>query len=169
MIRIQPSQKELDLLIRGFCEGAFMRGYPATLKLFQNYECNNFSTEGIEPVEIDADIYFEEFPSVRLLKSLNWFTEDEESQSSILYICLKPDGKDYLKVIEKSLVTIRDSQGTPKTFIITNVKSFMSQAVFYICKVVTHTESVKKIEPINTKEVETKKGNFVFLKKDNMR
>ena len=48
-------------------------------------------------------------------------------------MCLKPDGRDYLKVIEKSLVTIRDSQGTPKTFIITNVKSFMIQAVFYIC------------------------------------
>lgn len=171
MPKIFPDSVELDLLCDLFIDAAMMYGFSSKLVLFDTYSDNGFGdiTPG-NTVEYDVDIFFDEFPDVRTLKSLNWFIEDDEILPSLVYVCRKviDNNQDSLiDIRDSSYIKFEDESGSVKELSVSAVKSRMRGKVFYICKVVPKFDKIIKIQKDpNISNVEKSKldSNFNYFK-----
>ena len=159
---IRPDANETDLLQNIFADAAFLTGDPCSLELYLSYVDDDLNT-GIlsDPVSYETNIFFEENPSVRTLKSLSWYSEDEEILPSIVYMPVKV-GDIKIQIREGSKVVI--SIGTfKKEYKISSIKAPYNSVIFYTCKLVPwFDKSVRNVEDIEFDSV-TNDSKYSFF------
>lgn len=146
-----PDSQELDLLQTMFYEASVLTGTDGiTFTLYNKYEDSD-TNEGLysEPVSFTSGVFYDETPSIRTLKSLNWYVEDEEILPSIVYIPVKlmslADDFQELEIVsvrEGSKLVISIDPSYTKEYMIKTVKAPFRNNVFYTCKLVPWFESV---------------------------
>lgn len=131
---LRPDEVEIDVLRDMFNEASFMHGEECRLILYEKYVDDDGVGEGIlsNPVTYDTEVFFEENPSIKTLKSFNWYVEDDEILPSIIHIPSKIDGE-LIKIREgsKLQLIIGDYK---KDFRISSVRAPFKHIVSYTCK-----------------------------------
>ncbi len=142
---ISPNTTEINLLRDMFLEAGYLHGHEAIITIYTSYTDGDAGSGVMgDPLTFSGGIFFEENPSVKLLKSLGWYVEDEEILPSIVYIPAKYDDR-FIFVRPSSKITVRVGDTFLKDYKISSVKSPYVNPVFYTCKLIPWFES----EPTN--------------------
>lgn len=150
MVRMVPDNNELSLLRDMFYDAASMYGEECSITLYNSYSSDDFDGTLGDPITYNVGVFFEEYPQVRLLKSLNWYSEDEEILPSILYIPKVINGSE-IEIREGSRVDVKiDGGNFNKSYKISSVKVPYNNVIFYICKLVPWFDNdVRNIDDVN--------------------
>lgn len=171
-----PSNNEVNLLRDMFVEAALLVGENCSITLYNKYTDSD-TTGGSyeEPVQYTTGVFFDEYPTVRTLKSLNWYAEDEEILPSILYIPHKLD-KDPIGATPHTLVDVDIREGSKvvvsiepsfhREYKISNVKSPYRNVVFYTCKLVPWFDRELSNQEDNSFNPVEHDSKYTFFSKD---
>ena len=153
MGKYDPTEKEMSLLSRMHIESARHRGTEVKINFVEdtNLDINHDPEYDFLDGE-DLYLILDERPSEQLLRSLDWFSEDEENLPLIAYISREDWIKDKLNLLEGVKIEIpykvSSNEGT-REFEIIKVKALPPNQIAYVAHLV----------PLRGEYIEEKEGS----------
>jgi len=167
--KLDPTDKEISLLSKMFLEAARHKGTEVTIQLVDKE--NSDRTFQNDPnyayfQEHDIDLILDERPDVKVLKSLNWYNEEDELLPILGYISLKDINDEHVEVLKGTKVKLPFKlvgNEMERDYQIEEVK--FSSYYVWVCKLVPDREEPDYEEDVSTNADQD--TDFTFLKKDN--
>lgn len=163
-----PNPKEQSFISDMHLEAARLFGTEVTIELIHTTDLNDQHdpSHTFEPPET-LDIILDERPDQKLLRSLNWYNEDEEIQPIIAYISKEDNDNVNLEIIngiELELpYDINGSTGTRK-YEIGKVQANQPGPLYWICQLVPVREEDDYASEVESNTDQDSK--FTYLKVD---
>jgi hypothetical protein len=130
------SDSERAFLGQIFADAAGSAGSDCVLTLYNKYTDGDLQGQYSEPVTYSTSVIFDEYPSVKTLRSLNWYSEDEEILPCIIHIPSFIDNKE-ISIRKGSRIDLKFGNYT-KNYTIAEVKAPYMNIVWYTCKLVPY-------------------------------
>lgn len=164
---LDPDSSELSMISQMHLEAARQQGVEVSIEFIKSTELNNQHdpTHTFELPE-SLDILLDERPKKEVLRSLDWYNEDEEFKPLLAYISkedIESENIDILLGTEIELpYQINSSQGA-KRYEISDAKAIPPGPLYWVCKLVP----VKGDYDNNVDEnINQDEDNYEFLKVD---
>lgn len=178
-----PVASEVSILREMFVEAASMWGESCNVTLYNNYTDNDITGGTLgAPVEYTTGAFFDEYPTVRTLKSLNLYVEDDEIMPSLLYLPVRmtrayigstpvteedlennPNLEETVQIREGSKLVLNIGDNFSKEFKIQTVRSPYRNSVFYTCKLVPWFNVEPHNEADDTFDASSNDGEYNFF------
>jgi hypothetical protein len=160
--KLSPSTKELSFLRDEFSEAAMFTGQEVTVTLYMNYDPNTGVVS--DPVTYSTGVFFDEYPNVRTLKSLSWYSEDDEILPSIIYIPKRIEGTD-VEIREESKLDIQIGN-YHKQYRFANVRAPYLNEIYFTCKLTPWFDKTPRNTEDGTFNPDTHEGKYSFFDVD---
>lgn len=163
MGQLDPSMSvEMEMLSKQMLEAAKFWGTRVTISLVEDFELDIYQDPdySFKPPE-SLDIILDQRPNVKVLRSLNWFNEDDEILPILAYISRDDVNSDQIEVLRGVRVElpyqIGLSEGT-KLYKIGDARAMPPGGLFWVCKLVPVRE-----EFVNDIDTEEQNPNYTYL------
>lgn len=166
MGNLDPSEKEMELLSKMQLEAAKMKGTEVEINLVDDFDLDINHDPEYKFLEGDSlDIILEERPSERFLKSLGWYSEEEDDLPLIAYISRDDWSGEKIKLLEGVKIIlpfqISSEHGT-RDYEIIKVKALPPNGIAYVANLVPIREKYEE-----EKEKDNEQNiNYHILNKD---
>lgn len=159
-----PSEVELEMLSNYLLEAANHFGTRVNIEFVSSTSLDNQhdpSYTYLPPMELD--IILDERPNIEVLRSLNWYSEDEDQLPFLAYISKADINGLPINTIKGTRIsipyTINDSSGIRK-FTVSEAKAAPPNSVYWVCKLVPEREVFTSSAESNPKQ----DPNFTYLR-----
>lgn len=153
---LDPSEKEMSLLSKFHIESAKLRGTEVTINYVEDTDLDVNHDPEYEFVEGEQlHLILEERPSERLLRSLDWFNEDEEDLPLIAYIAREDWDENKLHLLEGTRIELPyqiSSEVGSKLYEMIKIKALPPNGLAYVCQLVPLREEYEEEKEEDSEE-----------------